>query len=153
MNIDEKWMKIAMDEANLAMKEEEIPVGAVLIQNNKLIARSHNQPIKNNDPTAHAEIQLLRLAGKKQKNYRLIGSTLYVTLEPCAMCFGAMIHARIKRIVFAASDPKTGVCGSCTNLNEENFFNHKISIIGGVLENESSELLKLFFKSRRGNQN
>ena len=102
MNIDEKWMKIAMDEANLAMNEEEIPVGAVLIQNNKLIARSHNQPIKNNDPTAHAEIQLLRLAGKKQKNYRLIGSTLYVTLEPCAMCFGAMIHARIKRIVFAA---------------------------------------------------
>ena len=153
MNIDEKWMKIAMDEANLAMNEEEIPVGAVLIQNNKLIARSHNQPIKNNDPTAHAEIQLLRLAGKKQKNYRLIGSTLYVTLEPCAMCFGAMVHARIDRIVFGASDPKTGVCGSCMNLNKENFFNHKISITGGVLENESSELLKLFFKSRRDNQN
>ena len=152
MNIDEKWMKFAMDEANLAMNEEEIPVGAVLIQNNKLIARSHNQPIKNNDPTAHAEIQLLRLAGKKQKNYRLIGSTLYVTLEPCTMCFGAMIHARIKRIVFAASDPKTGVCGSCANLNEENFFNHKISITGGVLENESSELLRLFFKSRRDKQ-
>ena len=152
MNIDEKWMKIAMDEANLAMNEEEIPVGAVLIQNNKLIARSHNQPIKNNDPTAHAEIQLLRLAGKKQKNYRLIGSTLYVTLEPCAMCFGAMIHARIKRIVFAASDTKTGVCGSCANLNEENFFNHKISITGGVLENESRELLRLFFKSKRDNQ-
>ena len=153
MNIDEKWMKIAIDEANLAMNEREIPVGAVLIQNNKLIARSHNQPIKNNDPTAHAEIQLLRLAGKKQKNYRLIGSTLYVTLEPCAMCFGAMIHARIERIVFGASDFKTGVCGSCINLNKENFFNHKISITGGVLENESSELLKLFFKSRRDNQN
>ena len=152
MNLDEKWMKIAIDEANLAKNEKEIPVGAVLIQNNKLIARSHNQPIKNNDPTAHAEIQLLRLAGKKQKNYRLIGSTLYVTLEPCAMCFGAMIHARIKRIVFAASDRKTGVCGSCANLNEENFFNHRISITGGVLENESSELLRLFFKSRRDNQ-
>ena len=153
MNIDEKWMKIAMDEANLAMNEEEIPVGAVLIQNNKLIARSHNQPIKNNDPTAHAEIQLLRKAGVQQKNYRLIGSTIYVTLEPCTMCFGAMVHARIERIVFGASDFKTGVCGSCINLNKENFFNHKISITGGVLENESSELLKKFFKSRRDNQN
>jgi len=153
MNIDEKWMKIAMDEANLAMNEEEIPVGAVLIQNNKLIARSHNQPIKNNDPTAHAEIQLLRKAGEQQKNYRLIGSTIYVTLEPCTMCFGAMVHARIERIVFGASDPKTGVCGSCINLNKENFFNHKIAITGGVLENESSELLKKFFKSRRDNQN
>ena len=153
MNIDEKWMKIAMDEANLAMNEEEIPVGAVLIQNNKLIARSHNQPIKNNDPTAHAEIQLLRKAGVQQKNYRLIGSTIYVTLEPCTMCFGAMVHARIERIVFGASDFKTGVCGSCINLNKENFFNHKISITGGVLENESSELLKLFFKTRRDNQN
>ena len=152
MNIDEKWMKFAMDEANLAMNEEEIPVGAVLIQNNKLIARSHNQPIKNNDPTAHAEIQLLRKAGVQQKNYRLIGSTIYVTLEPCTMCFGAMIHARIERIVFGASDFKTGVCGSCMNLNKENFFNHKISITGGVLEEESSELLRLFFKSRRDNQ-
>jgi len=152
MNIDEKWMKIAMDEANLAMNEREIPVGAVLIQNNKLIARSHNQPIKNNDPTAHAEIQLLRKAGEQQKNYRLIGSTIYVTLEPCTMCFGAMVHARIERIVFGASDFKTGVCGSCMNLNKENFFNHKISITGGVLEEESSELLRLFFKSRRDNQ-
>ena len=153
MSIDEKWMKIAMDEANLAMNEREIPVGAVLIQNNKLIARSHNQPIKNNDPTAHAEIQLLRKAGEQQKNYRLIGSTIYVTLEPCTMCFGAMVHARIERIVFGASDFKTGVCGSCINLNKEHFFNHKISITGGVLENESSELLKLFFKLRRDNQN
>ena len=152
MNIDEKWMKIALNEANLAMNEREIPVGAVLIQNNKLIARSHNQPIKNNDPTAHAEIQLLRKAGEQQKNYRLIGSTIYVTLEPCTMCFGAMVHARIERIVFGASDFKTGVCGSCMNLNEENFFNHKISITGGVLEEESSELLRLFFKSRRDNQ-
>ena len=152
MTKDEKWMRIALKEANLAMEENEIPVGAVLVQNDRLIAKSHNQPIKTNDPTAHAEIQLLRKAGLKQKNYRLIGSTLYVTLEPCAMCFGAMIHARIERIVFGASDPKTGVCGSCINLNEENFFNHKISITSGVLESESSELLKLFFKSNRYNQ-
>ncbi len=153
MNKDEKWMQIALNEAKLAMKENEIPVGAVLVKNGKVIAKAHNQPIKKNDPTAHAEIQLLRKAGKKQQNYRLTGSTLYVTLEPCAMCFGAMIHARIERIVFGASDPKTGVCGSCINLNEENFFNHKISITDGVLENKSSELLKLFFKSKRNNQN
>ncbi len=152
MNKDEKWMEIALNEANIAMDENEIPVGAVLVKNDRLIAKSHNQPIKKNDPTAHAEIQLLREAGLQEKNYRLVGSTLYVTLEPCAMCFGAMIHARIERIVFGASDPKTGVCGSCINLNEANFFNHKISITGGILENQSSELLRLFFKSRRDNQ-
>ena len=152
MNKDEKWMRIALNEANLAMDENEIPVGAVLVKNDKLIAQSHNRPINKNDPTAHAEIELLRKAGEQQKNYRLIGSTLYVTLEPCAMCFGAMIHARIERIVFGASDPKTGVCGSCINLNEEKIFNHKISITGRVLEKESSELLRLFFKSRRDKQ-
>ena len=152
MNKDEKWMRIALNEANLAMDENEIPVGAVLVKNDKLIAQSHNRPINKNDPTAHAEIELLRKAGEQQKNYRLIGSTLYVTLEPCAMCFGAMIHARIERIVFGASDPKTGVCGSCINLNEEKIFNHKISITGRVLEKESSELLRLFFKLKRGNQ-
>ena len=149
MNRDEKWMKIALNEANLAMDENEIPVGAVLVLNGKLIAQSHNKPIRTNDPTAHAEIELLRIAGTHQKNYRLVGSTLYVTLEPCVMCFGAMIHARIERIVFGAPDPKTGVCGSCMNLNEESFFNHKISITGGVLKNESSDLLRLFFKSKR----
>jgi tRNA(adenine34) deaminase len=152
MNTDEKWMQIAIEEAKLAMRKNEIPVGAVLVKNDRLIAQSHNQPIKTNDPTAHAEIQLLRKAGLQLKNYRLIGSTLYVTLEPCAMCFGAMIHARIERIVFGASDPKTGVCGSCINLNKENFFNHKISITGGVLKNESSTLLKLFFQSKRSTQ-
>ena len=142
-------MKIAIEEAKLAMNENEIPIGSILVQNEKIIAKAHNQPIGNNDPTAHAEIQLLRKAGKQKENYRLIGSTLYVTLEPCAMCFGAMIHARIERIVFGALDPKTGVCGSCMNLNNENFFNHKISITGGVLEKESSDLLRLFFKSLR----
>ena len=151
MSNDEKWMRIAIEEANLAMDKNEVPVGSALVKNGKLIAQSHNQPIRTNDPTAHAEIQLLRKAGEQQKNYRLIWSTIYVTLEPCTMCFGAMVHARIERIVFGASDFKTGVCGSCINLNNEYFFNHKISITGGVLENESSELLKLFFKSRRDN--
>ena len=149
MSNDEKWMRIAIEEANLAMDKNEVPVGAVLVKNDTLIAQAHNKPITKNDPTAHAEIQLLRKAGEQQKNYRLPESTLYVTLEPCAMCFGAMVHARIDRIVYGASDPKTGVCGSRMNLNEENFFNHKISITSGILEKESSELLKLFFKSRR----
>ena len=126
MNEDEKWMQIAISEANLAKSKDEIPVGAVLIQNNELIAQAHNQPISHNDPTAHAEIQVLRIAAKQQSNYRLVGSTIYVTLEPCAMCLGAMMHARIKKIVFGASDPKTGVCGSCANLTSEAFFNHKI---------------------------
>ena len=149
MKKDELWMQVAINEAKLAMKENEIPVGSVLVQNEKIIAKAHNQPIRKNDPTAHAEIQVLRKAGNQKENYRLVGSTLYVTLEPCAMCFGAMVHARVERIVFGALDPKTGVCGSCMDLNNESFFNHKISITGGVLDKECSNLLRLFFKSLR----
>ncbi|MBT5214197.1 MAG: tRNA adenosine(34) deaminase TadA [Pelagibacteraceae bacterium] len=149
MENDTKWMMLALNQAKLAQNQSEIPVGAILVKQNTLIAQAHNQSILNNDPTAHAEIQLLRKAGDQQKNYRLTGSTLYVTLEPCTMCFGAMIHARIERIVFGSFDAKTGVCGSCINLNEKNFFNHKISITGGILEKQSSELLRLFFKSKR----
>ena len=152
MNEDEKWMQIAISEANLAKSKDEIPVGAVLIQNNELIAQAHNQPISHNDPTAHAEIQVLRIAAKQQSNYRLVGSTIYVTLEPCAMCLGAMMHARIKRIVFGASDTKTGVCGSRANLISEAFFNHRIEVLGGVLEKESKEILQSFFKLRRKEQ-
>ena len=146
---DEKWMKIAISEANLARNEGEIPVGAVLILNDKLIAKAHNKPILNHDPTAHAEVEVLRIAGQKLKNYRLSGSTLYVTLEPCIMCLGAIMHARIERIVFGASDSKTGVCGSKTNLTSETYFTHKITVDGGVLEAENKEILQSFFKSRR----
>ena len=153
MNIDEKWMKIAISEANLAINEGEIPVGAVLIQNGKLVAKAHNQPILNHDPTAHAEVEVLRKAGKKLKNYRLSKSTLYVTLEPCAMCLGAIMHARIERIVFGASDPKTGVCGSKADLTSEAFFTHKVKVDGGVLEEENKEILQSFFKSRRKENN
>ena len=149
MNNDEKWMKIAISESNLARNEGEIPVGAVLIHNNKLIAKAHNQPILNHDPTAHAEVIALRKAGKKLNNYRLAGSTLYVTLEPCAMCLGAIMHARIDRIVFGASDPKTGVCGSKADLTSEAFFTHKVKVDGGVLEEENKEILQSFFKSKR----
>ena len=149
MSEDEKWMKIAISEANLATNEGEIPVGAILIQDGKLIAKAHNQPILNHDPTAHAEVEVLRKAGRKLKNYRLSGSTLYVTLEPCAMCLGAIMHARVERIVYGASDPKTGVCGSKTDLTSESFFTHKVKVDGGVLEEENKEILQSFFKSRR----
>ena len=149
MNKDEKWMKIAISEANLAINEGEIPVGAVLIKNGKLIAKAHNRPILNHDPTAHAEVEVIRKAGKKLKNYRLAKSILYVTLEPCAMCLGAIMHARIERIVFGASDLKTGVCGSKANLTLEAFFTHKVKVDGGVLEEENKEILQSFFKSRR----
>jgi tRNA(adenine34) deaminase len=149
MNEDEKWMQIAISEANLAKNLGEIPVGAVIIQNDKLIAKAHNQPILNHDPTAHAEVEALRKAGRKLKNYRLSGTTLYVTLEPCAMCLGAMMHARIERVIFGASDPKTGVCGSKVDLTSEAFFNHRIRVEGGVLEKETKNLLQSFFKSRR----
>jgi tRNA(adenine34) deaminase len=146
---DEKWMKIALDEAHLAMEENEIPVGAVLVQDNKLIAQAHNRPIKNNDPTAHAEIEVLRKAGEKLNNYRLPKTILYVTLEPCSMCLGAMIHARIERVVFGASDPKGGACGSSIDLSSELFFNHQISVNRGILENDCTNILQSFFKLKR----
>ena len=146
---DEKWMKIAINKAHLAMDENEIPVGAVLVKDNKLIAQAHNRPIINNDPTAHAEIEVLRKAGAKLRNYRLPRTTLYVTLEPCAMCFGAMVHARVERLVFGASDFKSGVCGSSIDLSSESIFNHQISVSGGVLEHECKKILQSFFKLRR----
>ena len=149
MNEDEKWMQIAIQEAIKAEKDGEVPVGAVLVKDDLVIAKAHNQPISTNDATAHAEIQLIRAAGKIQGNYRLTGTTLYVTLEPCAMCLGAIMHARIERIVYGAHDPKTGVCGSTENLTDANFFNHKITFTSGVLDSKCKQLLKKFFISRR----
>ena len=149
MNEDEKWMNLALEQAKKAEEEDEVPVGAILVKGGLVVARAHNQPISTNDATAHAEIQLLRAAGEKLKNYRLTGTSLYVTLEPCAMCLGAIMHARVERIIFGAHDPKTGVCGSSENLIDANCFNHKINLVSGVLENESKQLLKNFFNSRR----
>tara|TARA_B110000008_G_C16752675_1_gene477314 strand:+ start:249 stop:698 length:450 start_codon:yes stop_codon:yes gene_type:complete len=146
---DEKWMRLALEQARKAELQGEVPVGAVLVKDGLLIAEAHNQPIYSNDPTAHAEIQLIRIAGKKVKNYRFTGTSIYVTLEPCAMCLGAIIHARIERIIFGAYDKKTGVCGSSENLINSNCFNHKVKANGGVLENESKKLLKKFFIARR----
>ena len=148
---DEYYMALAIKQAKLAEAIDEVPVGAVLVQDNQLIASAHNQPISTNDPTAHAEIQLLRRAGETLSNYRFPGTTLYVTLEPCTMCLGAMIHARISRVVFGAFDEKTGVCGSCQDLSTSKCFNHKIELQGGILEQECKELLQNFFKIRRKN--
>ena len=142
-------MALAIKQAKKAEALGEVPVGAVLVKDDMLVAKGHNQPISLHDASAHAEIQLLRLAGRVMQNYRLPGTTLYVTLEPCAMCLGAMMHARVSRLVFAAFDPKTGVCGSSTDLSNEDCFNHQIEISGGVLEIESKKLLQDFFKSRR----
>jgi len=146
---DEQWMALAIKQAKKAESLGEVPVGAVLVQDDIMVAKAHNQPISLHDASAHAEIQLLRLAGRVMQNYRLSGTTLYVTLEPCAMCLGAMMHARVSRLVFAAFDPKTGVCGSRVNLSKEECFNHEIEINGGILEAESKKLLQDFFKSRR----
>jgi len=146
---DEKWMSFALEQARKAEKEGEVPVGAILVKDDLVIARAHNKPISSNDPTAHAEIQLIRTAGEELKNYRLPGTTLFVTLEPCAMCLGAIMHARIKRVVYGAYDLKTGVCGSSEDLTNANCFKHKINITGGVSESKCSQLLQTFFKSRR----
>jgi tRNA(adenine34) deaminase len=145
----EYYMQLAIEQARFAEAIDEVPVGAVLVQDDQLIASAHNQPITNNDPTAHAEIQLLRAAGKQLNNYRFPNTTLYVTLEPCTMCLGAMIHARISRVVFGAYDQKTGVCGSCQDLSISECFNHTIAIEGGVLANDCKTLLQKFFKGRR----
>ena len=149
MNKDEKWMQIAIQEAKKAENEGEVPVGAILVQDGKLIAKAYNQSISKNDATAHAEIQLLRLAGQKLGNYRLKNSTIYVTLEPCVMCFGAIMHARISHIIFGARDHRTGACGSSIDLVNKKCFNHKIETNDGILEAKCIELLQNFFKSKR----
>jgi len=140
----------ALDCARAAAAAGEVPVGAVLVDaNGERLARAANAPIASHDPTAHAEIVALREAGRVQRNYRLPGCTLYVTLEPCAMCVGALVHARIARLVFAAHDPKTGACGSVLDLTSGLGFNHRLAVTAGVLQEESAELLRRFFAERR----
>jgi tRNA(adenine34) deaminase len=149
MSEDEKWMRCAMKEAMIAQNKGEVPVGSILIKDSQIIAKAHNCPISNNDPTAHAEIEVLRKAGKILQNYRLPKTTLYTTLEPCTMCLGAIIHARIERIVFAASDPKSGAFGSSKNLISKKISNHLVKVSGGILEQENQKILKSFFQFRR----
>jgi tRNA(adenine34) deaminase len=149
MTRDELFMQQALSQAHNAWALGEVPVGAVVVRDGEVIATGFNQPIGTHDPTAHAEIMALRAAAEILGNYRLPGCELYVTLEPCAMCSGAMMHARLSRIVFGASDPKTGVCGSVTNLFALEKLNHHAELVGGVLADQCGALLKDFFASRR----
>ena len=139
----------ALAQARHAASLGEVPVGAIVVKDGVVIARGYNQPIGLHDPTAHAEIVALRAAAAVLGNYRLPGCELYVTLEPCVMCSGAMLHARLARVVFGASDPKTGACGSVLNLFEQQQLNHQTTIAGGVLQGECASLLKSFFAERR----
>lgn len=145
---DEAFMKLALKEAKKSISRGEVPVGAVIIADSKVLARAHNQPCRRQDPTAHAEILALRSAARKRQNYRLPDCVLYVTLEPCAMCLGAAVQARIKRVVYGAADPKAGAVESVLQFPWERL-NHRPEIQGGVLEKEAREILQLFFKARR----
>jgi len=147
---DIAFMRAAMAEAKRAEALGEVPVGAVLVVDGEIVGRGYNQPITSNDPSAHAEILCLRDAGLRLGNYRMPGSTLYVTLEPCAMCSGALMHARVERIVFGARDPKTGAVGSVVNLFADERLNHHATVEGGVLAEECGALLSAFFAARRG---
>ena len=148
-NNHQYWMEKALELAHKAEAVGEVPVGAILVKDNQLIAEGWNQPITSNDATSHAEIMAMREAGKILNNYRLIGTTMYVTLEPCSMCVGAMIHARVGKVVFGAAEPRTGALGGAFNLLEANEHNHLFDVESGVMAEESRDLLQRFFQSRR----
>jgi len=142
---DEYWMQQALELAQKAELQDEVPVGAVIVKDNEIIAEGWNQPIQNNDPSAHAELTAMRNAGTALKNYRLTDTTLYFTLEPCSMCVGAMIHGRVQRLVFGAYDMRTGATGSAINLIGDVIHNHKVEVEGCVLDNECKQMLQHFF--------
>ena len=147
--LDHQFMEQAIEQALLAAAANEVPVGAVLVRDGKVISRGFNQPISHHDPSAHAEMLALREAARVEANYRLPGTTLYVTLEPCAMCSGAILHARVERLVFGALDPKTGAAGSVLDVFSSKEINHQTSVEGGVMSEECGQLLRSFFKERR----
>jgi len=149
MDDDIRWMGHALALAQQAELQGEVPVGAVIVRDKKILGEGWNQPIVSNDPTAHAEITALRAACLHEKNYRLPGATLYVTLEPCLMCAGALVHARIERVVFATTEPKTGAAGSCFDIFNNDKLNHQVICDSGVLAEQSGELLRQFFRARR----
>jgi tRNA(adenine34) deaminase len=148
-SLDLFWMQRALELARQAEAEGEVPVGAVLVKEDQVLGESWNAPIGEHDPTAHAEIRALRNAATRLGNYRLLDTTLYVTLEPCVMCAGAIIHARVKRVVYGAADPKTGAAGSVFDILNSELHNHHVEIASGVLEPECSAVLKEFFQARR----
>ena len=149
MQTDTDFMKIALELAKQAAENGEVPVGAIIVKDGIVIGRGANTPIGMHDPTAHAEIIAMRQAAEHVSNYRLVDCTIYVTLEPCAMCAGAIQHARITKLVFGASDPKTGACGSVVDLMNEPKLNHHTQVVGGVLAESCGEILSDFFKTRR----
>jgi tRNA(adenine34) deaminase len=148
--VDESFMREALALAQEARANNEVPVGAIVVKDGTVIGRGFNAPIFCGDPTAHAEVRALRAAARHLQNYRLSGCTLYVTLEPCAMCAGAIMHARIARLVYAAADPKTGAGGSVIDLFGETRLNHHTEVLSGILATESGNLLRSFFRERRG---
>jgi len=150
MHSDEHWMLHALTLAETAASEGEVPVGAVLVQDNGIVAEGWNQPIGGHDPTAHAEVMALRAAGRALHNYRFTDSTLYVTLEPCLMCVGAIVHARVSRLVFGAHDPKSGAVESVCQAFELPGLNHRVRVSSGILSEACGDLLKAFFHVRRG---
>ncbi len=149
---DRVWMAEALREAVQAEAKDEVPVGAVVVHGNTFIGRGHNSPISLNDPTAHAEIQALRAAAQHVGNYRLVDATMYVTVEPCLMCMGALLHARIKRLVFGCPDPKAGAARSLYEVSRDPRLNHQIEVTAGVREEESRALLQRFFRKKRAKE-
>lgn len=147
--MDEKFIRLALEEASLAFAEGEVPVGAVMTLGEEILAKSHNQPVSMNDPSAHAEILAIRRAAEKIGNYRLPGATLYVTLEPCIMCAGAIIQARIDRVVFGADDPKTGGIVSLYNILHDKRLNHTVTVRGGIQKEACAEIMSRFFHQKR----
>lgn len=152
MLTDEDWMRYAIQLAKRAEQAGEVPVGAVLVKDNKIIGQGWNLSIQRHDPSAHAELQAIRQAGPVLQNYRLLDCTLYVTLEPCAMCAGALVHSRIRRLVYGATDAKAGACGSVFNLVKHSQLNHQLEVQAGVLADSCSAQLSDFFRRRRAEQ-
>lgn len=146
---DEFWMSFALAEAQQAVSVGEVPIGAVIVHNNKIVGCGYNQPIRQCDPTAHAEIIALREAARQMANYRLTDATMYVTIEPCAMCAGALVNARIRRLVYGATEPRQGAVNSIFQICTHSSLNHRIEITAGVKEAESKALMQTFFKARR----
>jgi len=144
------FMNKAIEEAQKAADRGEVPVGALLVDaENRILAKAHNQPITLSDPTAHAEVLALRNGAELLNNYRLTGTTLYVTIEPCVMCAGALVNARVKRLIYGASDPKGGACGSLMNIVQDKRLNHRVEVVQGVLEDECRAIIQTFFRNRR----
>jgi tRNA(adenine34) deaminase len=146
---DERFMRMALREAERGAGEGEVPVGAVLVKEGHLLGRAHNRPIHLHDPSAHAEILALRRAARKLRNYRLEGCDLYVTIEPCAMCAGAIVQARLRRLVFGTRDPKAGACGSALRVLNHRKLNHRVEVLGGIVAADCALVIQQFFRKRR----